>query len=169
MAKRSFEESQAEGGAHHRLAQLAGQYEGTTRLWFEPDRLADESPCRGTLRPVAGGRFLLHEYEGSFQGKPLSGMAFIAYHLDMDRYEVAWLDSFHTGTSLMFSTGAGSSPGLAVLGSYGAPSGPPWGWRTEIHQPSADALVITHYNIPPEGQGPESKAVETVYRRVSAP
>jgi hypothetical protein len=167
MAPRTFEESQAQGGVHHRLAQLAGRYEGTTRLWFEADRLADESPCRGTLRPVAGGRFLLHEYEGSFQGKPLSGMAFIAYHLDQERYEVAWLDSFHTGTALMFSTGARAAPALSVLGSYVAPEGPPWGWRTELHQPRADELVITHYNIPPGGQGPEAKAVETVYRRVA--
>ncbi|ADO75734.1 DUF1579 domain-containing protein [Stigmatella aurantiaca] len=166
MSPRSFQESLSEGGIHHRLSQLAGQWEGVTKTWFEPDKLADESPWRGTIRPVAGGRLVVHEYEGAIQGKPLSGMVLYAYHLDLDRYEVAWFDTFHTGTSLMFFTGAPVGQGLGVLGSYGPPSGPPWGWRTEIHQPAADQLIITHYNIPPEGQGAEAKAVETVYRRV---
>jgi hypothetical protein len=35
----------------------------------------------------------------------------------------------------------------------------------KIQQPEPDRLLITHYNLPPEGQGPEAKAVETEYRR----
>jgi hypothetical protein len=106
------------------------------------------------LSPRGRGRFLLHEYEGSFQGKPLSGMAFIAYHLDLERYGVAWLDRFHTGTALMFSTGASpGGPGLSVPGSYRAPTGPPWGWRTELHQPQPDQLVITHSGACPPAEG----------------
>lgn len=163
MTKRTFEESSKEGGQHHRLGQLAGEWEGTTKTWFEPDKLEDESPWRGTIRPTAGGRVVVYEYEGSFQGKPLSGVAILGYHLDPDRFEMAWADSFHTGTGIMFSKGANEGRGFGVLGSYEAPSGPPWGWRTEVQQPEADRLIITHYNITPDGQ--EAKAVETDYRR----
>ena len=163
MTKRTFEDSRQEGGLHHRLGQMAGEWEGTTKTWFEPDKLADESPWRGTIRLVAGGRFVMHEYEGSMQGKPLSGVAIYGYHLDPDRFEMAWVDSFHTGTSIMFFKGKNEGRGYDVLGSYEAPSGPPWGWRMEIQQPEADRLIITHYNIPPDSQ--EAKAVETVYRR----
>jgi hypothetical protein len=46
----------------------------------------------------------------------------------------------------------------------GEPPGPPWGWRTEIAQPEPDRLVITHYNITPDGQ--EAMAIETDYRRI---
>lgn len=169
MTRSSFEESKAEGGIHHRLGQLVGEWEGVTRTWFEPDTLADESPWRGTIRPVLGGRFVLHEYEGSLQGKPLAGVALYGYHLDPDRYEMAWVDSFHTGTAIMFFKGRNEGRGYGVQGSYEAPSGPPWGWRTEVHLSEPDRLVITHYNIPPEGHGPEAKAVETVYRRVPRP
>jgi len=163
MSKRSFEQSRAEGGVHHRLAQLAGEWEGTTKTWFEADNLADESPWRGIIRPVLEGRFVVHEYEGSFQGKPIAGVAIHGYHLDRGRYETAWIDSFHTGTAIMFFTGQAGDEAHRVLGSYEAPSGPPWGWRTDIAQPETDRLVITHYNVTPEGQ--ETKAVETSYRR----
>ena len=163
MTRRTFDDSKAEGGIHHRLGQLVGEWEGTTKTWFEPDKLADESPWRGTLRAALGGRFVVHEYEGSMQGKPLSGMAIYGYHLDPDRYEMAWVDSFHTGSGIMFFKGQNEGRGYDVRGSYEAPPGPPWGWRTELQQPEADRLVITHYNITPEGQ--EAKAVETEYRR----
>jgi hypothetical protein len=39
-------------------------------------------------------------------------------------------------------------------------------WRTDLQLPEPDRLIITHYNLPPEGQGQEAKAVETEYRRV---
>ncbi len=165
MAKGTFEQSLSEGGIHHQLQKLLGEWEGVTRTWFEPDKLGDESPWRGRIRPALGGRFVVHEYEGSFQGKPLSGMALLGYHLDAERYEMAWIDTFHSGTAIMFSTGANTGRGYDVRGSYLAPEGPPWGWRTEVHSPEPDQLVITHYNIPPEGMGPEARAVETVYRR----
>lgn len=165
MASRSFEQSLAEGGLHHRLQQLVGEWEGVTRTWFEPDKLGDESPWRGTIRAVLGGRFVVHEYEGTFQGKPLVGMALMGYHLDLDRYEMAWVDTFHCGSAIMFSTGGNAGQGFDVRGSYVAPSGPPWGWRTDIQLTEPDRLVITHFNIPPDGQGQEAKAVETVYRR----
>lgn len=171
MTRRSLQDSKAEGGPHHRLAQLVGEWEGTTRTWLEPGQGPDESPWRGTMRLALDGRFVVHEYEGSIQGKPLSGVAMYGYHLDRDRWEMAWIDSFHNGTAVMFSTGGSGEGegegdgegGFKVLGSFEAPPGPRWGWRTEIAAPEADRVVITHYVITPEGR--EAKGMETEYRR----
>ncbi|HVI58401.1 MAG TPA: DUF1579 family protein [Luteimonas sp.] len=162
-------EASLRDGVHRRLAAMAGQWQGTTRVWFEPD----EPPVmdvaqRATLRPVLGGRFLLHEYsygEGEQAGE---GMALYGLHLDAGAFESAWVDTFHTGSSILFSTAAAAGPdaGFAAIGHYGdGKGGPDWGWRTQIAQPDDATLVITMFNIMPTGE--ESKAVETRYRRIA--
>lgn len=166
MGKQSFEESKAEGGAHHRLARMAGRWEGATKVWFEPGDPADTSPQSGVIRLLGGGRWLLHEYEGAFRGKPQQGVALLAFHLDAGAYESAWVDSFHTGTSIMSSTGPVDDGQFNALSSYGdGQGGPPWGWRTQFEQPADDELILRMFNISP--QGAETLAVETRYRRVS--
>ncbi|MGH8758198.1 MAG: DUF1579 domain-containing protein [Burkholderiales bacterium] len=166
MSRNAFEASTAEGGTHRRLAQLAGEWQGTTRVWFDPAQPpASETPQRGSIRAILGGRFLLHEYETSVGDDAHQGLAIYGAHLDANAFESAWVDSFHTGTSVMFSVAASKSR-YSVLGSYGdGQGGPRWGWRTDIDQPDADTLLITMFNITP--QGDEAKAVETRYRRVN--
>lgn len=165
MGQRAFEASLADG-MHQRLAQMAGQWEGMTQVWFDPSQPpASETTQRGSIRPILGGRFLLHEYRTSIGDDAHEGVAIYGVHLDADAFESAWVDSFHTGTNVMFSSAAASqAPRFSALGSYGdGPQGPPWGWRTEIEQPDADTLVITMFNITPQGE--EARAVETRYRR----
>lgn len=109
----------------------------------------------------------MHEYESQVGGKSLAGVAIYGYHLDEGAYESAWVESFATGTSIMFSSMRSSDPRFGVLGSYAdGAGGPRWGWRTEIDQPSDDELVITMTNIAPTGE--QERAVEVRYSRVKA-
>lgn len=164
MGKAEFERSLQSGG-HKALAAMAGDWQGTTRVWFEPDKPpAMEVAQDGSLRSVLGGRFLLHEYrygEGEQAGE---GIALYGLHLDEQASEHAWVDTFHTGTSILFSKAPYDGGDFRALTSYtDGKGGPAWGWRTEIAQPSADELVITMFNITPDGL--EVKAVETAYER----
>ncbi|MDQ3102186.1 MAG: DUF1579 domain-containing protein [Bacteroidota bacterium] len=152
-------------GAHAQLKSFVGTYTGTSNTWFEPGDPIDTSQVTGTLRMVLGDRFLMHEYSGSMEGKPLEGIALIGFSLGENRWQIAWLDSFHNGTRIMLSeSSVGSDPSFPnVIGTYPAPPGPSWGWRTTIEKPAEDRLVITHYNISPEGE--EVKAVEFDYKK----
>ncbi|MDO9372809.1 MAG: DUF1579 domain-containing protein [Ferruginibacter sp.] len=155
-------------GAHFELAKLVGEWEGNAKTWFEPDNVADESPVRGTMRLILDGRFIMHEYKGSFGGKPLEGMAIFGYHLELQKFQCAWIDSFHNGAAMMFSEGKKAGKFLDVLGSYAYVTPEleqHWGWRTEIDIKDKDEVIITAYNITPEGE--ETKATQVVYKRIS--
>lgn len=154
-------------GAHYQLSRLEGEWEGTTKTWFDPEKLEDESPIKGTMRPLLDGRFIQHEYKSSFGEKPITGMAIIGYHLDLQKYQVAWIDSFHNGPAIMFSEGARGTDEMNVLGSYAYVTPEMeqhWGWRTTIEIVSDNEIIIRAFNITPAGE--ESRALETVYKRV---
>lgn len=160
----TFEKST--GSPHHFLAQLAGNWKGTSKLWLEPDKLANEAALVGTIQLILDGRFALFLYQSSIEGEAQHGMFTFGYNTLLDRYEASWVDSFHNNTANMFCTGDAKDSGFFVLGSYPDPGGgPDWGWRTEV-QLNGGELVITAYNITPEGE--EAKATEAVLKKVNA-
>lgn len=161
----TFEGSKQSGSPHHFLLQLAGGWAGISRVWFEPDKVADESPQVGNIQLILDGRFALYLYQGSIQGEAQHGLFTFGYNTTLDRYEASWVDSFHNNTAIMFCTGNAKDNGFFVLGSYPDPNGgPDWGWRTEVELVDTDHLRITAYNIHPEGD--EAKATEVSLTRV---
>lgn len=164
MQESPFEIS-LKSGMHKNLGALAGNWAGMTKTWFEPGIIADESPMQGNIRPILDGRFLFHEYQGSLSGNAFVGTATIGFDIPNNQIQCAWIDSFHMGTGILLSEGQITDHGFSVLGSYGGPDFPePWGWRTVYELIDPDNLVITAYNISPEGQ--EDKATETIYKRL---
>ncbi len=163
MAKVKFSDS-ISSGVHKWFKDLEGNWKGTASTWFEPGKLADESPVEGTIRSVLGGRFIVHEYNGSIDGKPLEGIAIYGYDCMTGRYQSAWIDSFHMGTAIMLSESKMGSSKVDLMGYYNINEAgtDPWGWRSEITY-SENKLVLTAYNVTPDGE--ESKATEIVYER----
>src|SRR5688572_18944790 len=162
----AFKASKA-SGAHHQLSKLEGEWKGITRVWFDPAKLEDESPITGTMRLLMDGKYILHEYKTKFGDKEVTGMAIYAYNLDLQKFQCAWIDSFHTATMILFSEGRKADQKMGVLGSYAylTPNTEQyWGWRTNIEVVSTEEIIITAFNISPGGD--ETRATETVYERV---
>ena len=161
MAKLTLEASLADG-PHHLLGRLAGGWTGASKTWFKPGELADESLFEGRFTTALDGRFALFEYTSEMQGKPRGGRAWYGFHLDDGEFTKAWIDTFHTGTLIMTFSGAAVEGGFEVAGSYAAGDGPRWGWRSRVVL-ADDDLVITDFNVTPDGQA--AKAIETTLRR----
>lgn len=158
--------SLTESSPHHFFASLAGHWRGTSKLWLEPGKLANEAPIAGTIQLVLDGRFALFLYQSSIEGEAQHGMFTFGYNTLLDLYEASWVDSFHNNTAIMFCTGDQKANGFYVLGSYPDPSGgPDWGWRTEVEL-RGNELIITAYNIMPDGL--EAKATEFSLNKVNA-
>ncbi len=77
----SFETSK-NSGKHFLLAKFVGEWDGVAWTWFEPDKIVDESPGQGIMRLMLGRKFIMHEYKGSFGGKPLEGVAILGTTLN---------------------------------------------------------------------------------------
>ena len=153
--------------SHKKLfLKLIGNWHGTVRTWFEPEKLTDEAKISGSFSSLVSGKFLRHSYESTIQGKTRKGEETVVQNEVTKNYEVSWFDSFHMNYAILFSTGKATQDGFSVFSQYDIAKGvPPWGWRTEYRLIDDNSLIITSYNVTPEGQ--ESKAIEVIYHRIS--
>ncbi len=161
----SFEPPKSTDSPHQLFTRLVGAWAGKTRTWREPDGVPSEAGTQGSLQLILDGRFVLYLYQSSMDGEPQHGLFTFGYNTMLNRFEAAWVDSFHNNTAIMFCTGQETENGFSVLGSYPDPNGgPDWTWRTEVALLDRDHLAIIAYNISPDGQ--EARAVETQLARV---
>jgi len=148
---------------HQALAGLAGRWSGDTHTIYGPGTPEEDCSTTATIEALLGGRWIRIDYQGTAMGQPHAGVLTLGFHNDIQTYEAALIDSFHTGTMMLISVGKPRADGVVdVLGSYG-PAAEPWGWRTTLRRVGEDELVLESFNIMPGGQ--EFPAVLTRLRR----
>lgn len=162
-----------DGGAHVRypagmtipaaFASLVGNWGGTYSLWLEPEKPVRESPSTATVELVGAGKFLSLRYTWSFDGKAQEGMLLVGQD-KAGAVRAPFIDSWHNGDTIMICAGTVAPDGaIDVKGSYAAPPGPDWGWRTTLAAGSEGELRMRMFNVEPDGT--ETLAVDLVLRR----
>jgi hypothetical protein len=150
-----------------RMLHLTGNWQATYRLWMSPEAAPAESLSSAILSPMVNGKMVCIEYNWTFNGGMEEGELFIGYEPQSQQVTVVWVDSWHNGDRFMICHGGVRRDGaISVLGSYPAPTGPDWGWRTVI-EPGDDQFILRMYNIPPGGE--DLLAVEAIYTRGQLP
>jgi hypothetical protein len=139
------------------LLKKAGRYHGRTRTWLEPGKPPDESLEELRVEPMLGGRWVRFEVHGSVLGKAHAGEMTLGYHRDRAQFELSWVDTFHTGSSILFFTGARRADGVIAVGGTYPAGNEVWSWRTEFHL--GEKLTVRGYNITPAGE--EMLGIET--------
>lgn len=153
---------------HRRLARLAGEWKGRARTWLDPAQPALEAPWEGRIGLILGERFARFEYASSMADAPFAGELVLAFESGERVWRTTWIDSFHTGSAILVSSGAASEGPISVRGSWFAGADQPlWGWRTELDDGVDGELTIRMYNVTPEGK--EALGVEVLLRHAAVP
>jgi hypothetical protein len=148
-----------------RLLATQGNWEGVSRLWLDAHQPPAESPIRLQARPLPGEHVVEMNYRTRAMGQREDGRFLWGFDLNEKAFQLVWLDTFHTGASMMVCTGdrKPTPREISVLGHYPDGAGGQWGWRTTLSQPKPGQLFIRAFNVPP-GQK-EQHAIELVLTR----
>ena len=147
------------------FAPFEGSWSGRSTLWLEPG--SEGRPSSTTLhsQAVVRGKFLRLDYTWTFEGDPQAGSLLLGYDAKAQRYEAAWIDSWHMGSKIMHCSGEpGGGPDLR--GEYEVGDGSPnWGWRIALAS-NDEGVTLRMWNVTPQGQ--EALAAEAIYTPVGA-
>jgi hypothetical protein len=143
------------------LTEYSGQWRGTNRLHDPNTGSPADSPTTATITPMLDGKFVRVDYTWRYQDTPQAGSWLIGYEAEARVLTGHWIDSWHMGDKVMACRGSSADERtFSLLGSFAAPPGPDWGWRT-VFALGEEAWSMIMTLISPEGE--EYPAVEAHY------
>ena len=146
------------------LKNLVGSWSGKNRLWLSPKDPVRESDSTATVALITHGKFITIAYTWSYEGRQQDGLLLLGCEKNENVVNAVWIDSWHMSDKFMVCEGDTDHKGvISVKGSYSAPPGPDWGWRTVIDPKDGSSFQIIMDNVTPDGT--EELAVEGTYRR----
>ena len=150
----------AKPGIHHKnLRRLVGRWKGEVTQYMGPK--TSTSTGTAVFRSIMGGRYLVQNWRGSFEGKAFVGMSIAGYDNAKKKYVSSWIDSM--GTGIMNSTGTYDvkKRTLTEIGVSSSPMGD-MKFKMVSKYIDNDNFTLTMYMVSPEG---EKKAMFIKYTR----
>lgn len=145
------------------MSGFVGSWKGVNHLYLgdAPEQhLRSDSTMLVSLK--ANGQIAAFDYRWDYENEQQEGLILLGCDPKSGVAQTIWTDSFHSRNAFIVSDGKYSDSMYSVKGYYKVPGYPDWGWRTDIH-PNDETLIITMYNVSPEGV--EELAVETEFFR----
>jgi len=100
-------------GEHHKhLAQFAGKFEYTSKMWMQKGMPAMESSGTSESQMILGGRYLEDVVLGNYGGMPFEGRGLMGYDNTTREYSFTWIDNM--GTGMISATGKCSDNGKTI-------------------------------------------------------
>ena len=156
---------------HKLLAETAGTWSYTVKVWMDPKAKPSESTGTATRKAIMDGRYVSGDYSGKFKMPGADGkmteMNFIG--MSMDGYDNAkkkfvsgWIDNMGTGIMTLDGTYDAATKTFTYTGDYEAMPGKKSKVRQLIKFADKDHMSMEYYED--RGQG-EMKSMEITYTR----
>jgi hypothetical protein len=162
----------AKTGENHKvLAELAGNWSYTVKMFMAPGEPASESKGNATRKVIMDGRYVTGEYAGKFKmpgadGKmkdmEFKGMSVDGYDNVKQKFVSSWIDNMGTGIMLSDGTYDPSTKTFTFTGDYEAMPGMKSKVREVIKIADKTHQSMEYYED--RGQG-EAKTMEINYTR----
>ncbi|MEM9484086.1 MAG: hypothetical protein AAGA83_10395 [Cyanobacteria bacterium P01_F01_bin.116] len=138
-----------------RTNELKGsEWTGEAELWLDPKgNEVDVSKCTLAIEPG------VLTYTWVYDGETKTGSFTFAQD------GATWIDSWHQPDPAYCKYLSETWNLFAVEHSYPVPSGPNWGWRSQLSQRPDGSLVLQMTNITPWGE--EGRAVRMIFQRTN--
>jgi hypothetical protein len=111
----------APGANHQHLQKLAGEWDCTVRSNFTGTWTESKATVKSHVR--MGGRFLVANFQGDFNGVPMNGQQILGYNNLSKQFESVWRDNISTGMMIEFGTADAAGKVITTRGECEGPGG----------------------------------------------
>jgi hypothetical protein len=142
---------------------LLGTWKGETKTWFDPEGDPERGDIETRFQRIVGNLFIEEIYSGAIGEKAHEGRRIYGTDSRLGETTCHWLDSFHTGGTVLEFRGTSDKQSISVSGHYYG-GDEKWGWRIEFRSLSTDRMEMKHFNVSPDGK--VERAIESTLIRV---
>jgi len=139
------------GEQHKMMEKMTGDWGYTMKVWTAPGTEPMETSGKRSARMVMGGRYLVEDYTGDFQGMPFEGQGMLGYDNTGKQYVGTWIDNMSTG--IMNSHGTCDNGVWKMTGESLDPvTGKPVTSRSTVTMKDADTMYMEMWMPGPDGK-----------------